>query len=497
MSVLWQRKEVEAALGVKTTQDFGATGVALDSRELCAGDLFIALKGPNHDGAHYVSQAFAKGAAAAVLPQGTPVSYPQEPCLYVTDTLEALRDLARVARHRTCAKVIGVTGSFGKTSVKDAIRLVLATQGSVTASERSFNNHWGVPLTLATLNPQDDYGVIEMGMNHAGEIESSSELVQPHVALITTIREMHMQALGSLEAIADAKSEIFTGMASGGVAVLNADDVMFERVFKAAQRHQLEVISFGRTSSATLRLSECRYEKGRLSIRADLAGQSREFSVPGLGEHWALNILGILGVMDALRIDLDQAIEALQNYRVPEGRGVQHRVPYQGGEILLIDESYNAGPDSMRAALKVLGNVKLSEDSKQGRRIAILGDMRELGAYALEQHQSLRDVLVANRIDLVFTCGVMMKHLYDVLPPTMKGGHAEEVEDLVPVALKAIQAGDVVMSKGSKGQYAQRGRMYGFVDAILGLADAMPEEFQDVGERTRAGQIVMSNASTA
>ena len=476
MSVLlWQREEVEAALNVKATQDFSATGVALDSRTLRPGDLFIALKGPNHDGAHYVSQAFSKGAAAAVLPKEMTMPCPEGSCLYVMDTLEALRDLARGARRRARAKIIGVTGSFGKTSVKDALRLVLAAQGSVTASERSFNNHWGVPLTLATLDPRDAYGVIEMGMNHAGEIEVSSGLVQPHVALVTTIRKMHMQALGSLEAIADAKSEIFSGMAPGGIAVLNADDGMFERVLKAAQRHQLEIISFGKSSSAALRLLKCRHEKGCLLIHAEFAGQSREFSVPGLGEHWALNILGILGVMSALRMSLDQAIEVLQDYKLPEGRGVQHRIPCRGGEILLIDESYNAGPDSMRAALKVLGNVKSPEDSGEGRRIAILGDMRELGDDALEQHRSLKDVLVANRIDLVFTCGVMMKQLYDVLPCAMKGGHAEEVEDLVPVALRSLEPGDVVMIKGSKGQYAQRGRMYGFVAAILGLADTLPQ----------------------
>lgn len=466
MSILWCREEVEAALGVQATGDFKATGIALDSRELSAGDLFIGLKGPNYNGAQYAPQAFAKGTAAAILPEGTSCFH--GPCLYVKDTQKALCDLAAAARSRSHAKIVGITGSFGKTSTKDALRLILEKQGSVTANTRSFNNHWGVPFTLAALKPQDAYGIIEMGMNHAREINVSSRLAQPHVALITNIREMHLEALGSLEAIADAKCEIFEGMSRGGVVVLNADDVMFERTLKVAQRHSLEVISFGKASFATLRLQEHRYERNQLLVKAILAGQPKEFSLTGMGEHWACNSLGILGVIYALGLDIDAAIKVLQTYQLPEGRGVQHRLSYQGGEILLIDESYNAGPDSMGAALKVLGKAELQGRS---RRIAILGDMRELGERAVQQHQSLRDVLLENKIDLVFTCGILMKHLYDILPPSIRVEHAEEVADLIPTVLKVIRPGDIVMSKGSKGQYAQRGRMYGFVEAILKIAD--------------------------
>ncbi len=470
MTVLWRCEEVEAALGVQATGDFEATGVTLDSRELSAGDLFIALKGPHHDGAQYATQAFEKGAAAAILPEGVPYSE-QGSCFYVRNTLKALCDLAGAARSRSSAKIIGITGSFGKTSTKDALRLILEKQSSVTANTRSFNNHWGVPFTLANLKPQDAYGIIEMGMNHAGEIDVSSRLARPHVALVTNIREMHMEALGSLEAIADAKCEIFEGMSPGGKAVLNTDDRMFERALKTAQRHQLEIISFGKASSATLCLQECWQEKNQLFIRAILAGQLREFSLVGVGEHWACNSLGVLGVIHALGLDMDSAIQILQTYQLPEGRGVQHRISYRGGEILLIDESYNAGPDSMRAALNVLRKAELQE---QSRRIAILGDMRELGERAIQQHQSLRDILLDNNIDLVFTCGILMKHLYDILPSSMRAGHTEEVADLIPLVLQTIQPGDIVMSKGSKGQYAQRGRMYGFVEAILKAGNMSP-----------------------
>jgi UDP-N-acetylmuramoyl-tripeptide--D-alanyl-D-alanine ligase len=466
MTILWTSQEVEAALGVKATQDFRATGISIDTRELRRGDIFIALKGPYQDGAQYGSQAFMQGASAVILPEGSGPY--QGSCLYVKDTLEALRDLAKAARARTKAQIIGVTGSFGKTSTKEALRLILGRDGTVTANERSFNNHWGVPFTLASVKPEDTYGIIEMGMNQVGEIALSSSLARPHIALITNIRSMHIENLGSLEAIAAEKCEIFTGMAAGGVAVLNADDTMFDQVLKTADRHNLSIITYGRSQAATLHLQEYTYKDNCLFIKANLAGKVREFTLANLGEHWAWNSLGVLGVAYGLGIDFDRAITALQSYKLPEGRGVQHRISYQGGEILVIDESYNAGPDSMRAALKVLGKMGIKNS---GRRIAILGDMRELGDTAIQQHVSLQETLVELKIDLVFTCGKLMKYLYDSLPSSMKGGHAEEVKELIPTVIKEIRAGDVIMSKGSKGQYAQRGRMYGFVEALLKLAD--------------------------
>ena len=488
---LWSFEDLARALGVPCSVSeplchswqVPVTGVSLDSRTLRAGDLFIALKGPYQQGADYVSHAFERGAAAAVLSQSSdPFVVSQEkllserPCFMVSDSDEALRQLAHFARARTLATVIGVTGSFGKTSVKEALALILGKKGSVTASERSFNNHWGVPLTLSRLRPHDQYGIVEMGMNHAGEILQLSQLVRPHIALITTIRAMHVEHLGSLEAIADAKAEIFCGMEAGGIALLNREDPLFERVFQQGQKRGLDILSFGRSRDADVRVRDETVEGGRLKLALDFSGTVKTFSFPFWGSHWTLNIAGILGSLWALTRNIQDVVEAeaaLQTYTLPEGRGARHHVFWQDGEILVIDESYNAGPDSMEAALAVLGRLdgdfarKGSGEGAVGRRIAILGDMNELGETALLQHQRLREVLLKNRIDLVFTCGQWMGHLYDTLPASLKGGHSVDVASLVPSVLETLRSGDCVLVKGSKGQYAQRGRMYGFIEAIL------------------------------
>ncbi len=475
MQTLWTLKDINDALGLLPTgkgvsKAFSANGISLDSRTLQPGDLFLALKGPHYDGSSYVEQAFEKGAAAAVLPQENSEKYHfSKPCFYVENTTQALQKLAAFARLRTKATVVAVTGSFGKTGTKDALKLILESQGSVTASERSFNNHWGVPLTLGHLNPQDDYGVIEIGMNHPGEIATLSRLARPHVALITNVRAMHLQGVGSLSHIAKAKSEIFEGMSAGSTVVLNGDDETYAYVRDQAEQRDLNVISFGSHKDVDFQLLEVQSTLQKLELKVRLYDQICTFSLPSLGEHWALNVLGILGVIDAIKGDIDQAICQLQQYQLPEGRGQRHRVPYHQGYLTVIDESYNAGPDSMKAALKVLGSYK------EGRRIAILGDMNEIGEEAVQQHQNLCPFLLENQVDLVFAVGPMMKHLYEILPPSLKAGYALEVKDLVPQVLSVLKPSDVIMSKGSKGQYAQRGRMYAFVEAILKEA-SVPEK---------------------
>lgn len=471
MIFLWTRQDIEIALNIKISQDFQATKICLDSRNIEKDDLFIGLKGPLHDGSIYTSQAFEKGAIAAIVPknyhQKDQSSLSCEGILIpVNDTLEALEKLAQYARSRTEAKIIGITGSFGKTSVKEALRLVLGQKQSVTASEKSFNNHWGVPLTLTHIKPKDDFGIIEMGMNHKGEIEHSTFLVRPDIALITTVREMHRKNFDTPHGIAEAKCEIFKGMTPEGYAIINLDDPYSDFIKNKAQEHRLKIISFGKSLQAHFQLVKSSYEQGILNIQAKINGQLKEFQLNGLGEHWALNSLGILAVLSALDQDIDEAILSLQLFRLPEGRGAQHRILFQDGEILIIDESYNAGPDSMRAALTLLGQII---PKTEGRRIAILGDMNELGDDAITLHQKLKDNLIENKIDLVFACGTLMQHLYEILPKSMQGKYEVEPSSLIPEILRTIKKGDVIMSKGSKGQYTQRGKMYAFVEALLNL----------------------------
>ncbi|MGI4851805.1 MAG: UDP-N-acetylmuramoyl-tripeptide--D-alanyl-D-alanine ligase [Janthinobacterium lividum] len=465
MYKLWTHEDIKQALGVSATGNFSASGISLDSRTLQKGDVFVALQGPLYDGAKYVAHAFEQGAAAAIVCQSAKDEQVLQnvlgPCVYVDDILKALQDLAAFARHRTQATIIGITGSFGKTSTKEALKLIFSSQGSVTANQRSFNNHWGVPLTLAQLKPDDDFGVIEMGMNNPGEIEISSQLARPQVALILNVRAMHLQGLGSIEGIARAKSEIFSGMSPGDVTVLNADDPTYPMMREIAGQKHLRVLSFGSKDKVDFQLLDAQSTPDHLALKVCLQAREKSFVLPPLGEHWALNVLGILAVVTAVDFNVDQAIACLQQYQLPEGRGSRQVVPFKEGTITIIDESYNAGFDSMQAALKVLGSYK------KARRIAILGDMNEIGPESAREHENLKQILADNDIDLVFTCGKMMKYLHDVLPMSINAGYAIDVKDLVPEVLKILQPSDVIMIKGSKGQYAEKGRMHAFVGAIL------------------------------
>lgn len=466
MKTIWSAQEVAQAVGAETKGTWIATGVGKDSRELNPKDLFIALKGPKLDGVEYIDAAFKAGAVGAVVDR-IPAGFEEDPRLIlVKDTFKALNDLANAARTRSQAKIVAITGSFGKTGTKDAAALLLSFFGSVQASERSFNNHWGVPFTVSNIGPNLDFAVIEMGMNHAGEIVPLSQIARPHVALITTIREMHIEHLGSLENIAAEKAEIFAGMTEGGTAVLNRDDSMYSQVAAAAKVKKLKIVTFGYHEEADCCLIKCMMDEGWLWVEAKVDETLFSYRIPAAGEHWALNSLGVLGVMKALGLNVIEASKLFSNLVLPEGRGVQHHVKLGHSHITVIDESYNAGPDSMRAALKVLGALV---PQGTGRRIAILGDMRELGPKAQEIHEGLKLDLIANKVDLVFTCGEKMEHLHHSLPEGMRGAHTLEVTDLVPTVVRCAQAGDIFMIKGSKGQYAHRGRMYAFVEALLNL----------------------------
>ncbi len=465
MNFLWSFSDVEQATqGQLKGAAFNAKRVVIDSRIVEPGDLFVALKGPVADGHDYVADAAKRGAAAAVVARhDNSISLPQ---ILVSDTYQGLCDLARFARARTHACVIGVTGSFGKTSTKEALRLMLQDQGQVTANDRSFNNHWGVPYTLANLGVEDDYGVFEVGMNHAGEITPLSMMVQPHVALITTVGEAHIENLGSLEAIADAKAEIFVGMESGGTAVLNADNPQYARLSSKADAQGLKILSFGRAETAEARLLTVTHYEDYQQIQAEICGELLNFKLYVSGDHWAHNMLGALTVVWAAGGDMTQAMKSLESFRLLSGRGERHRVNVHGGEILVIDESYNASPSAMRAAIEVLGKIEVKN---VGRRIAVLGDMLELGDEAENHHRNVAQALCDLKIDAVFTSGPKARVIHDHVSSAMRQLHHDDAGEVAKAVAAFVKPGDVVMVKGSRGQRAYEGRMSAVVKAVLAL----------------------------
>ncbi len=447
MTALWTAAEAAAATGGTASRDFAAMGVAIDSRTLARGDLFVALHGPNHDAHDFVAGALEKGAAAAMvdrIPEGLAAG---APLLRVGDTLKALTSLGRAARRRSHATIIAVTGSVGKTGTKEALRLALSEQGATHASASSFNNHWGVPLSLARM-PQDTvYGVLELGMNHAGELTELGRLAQPDVALITTIEAAHLGFFASVEAIADAKAEIFGGVEAGGAAILNRDNPHFARLEAAAKHCGIaRIIGFGVHERAEARLLDCQLGASASMVSATVMGEAIRYTLPLPGRHWVMNSLAVLAAVKAVGADVAAAATALGRMRGLPGRGLRQAIQRSGGSIELIDESYNANPASMRAAIAVLG---ATAPEQGGRRIAILGEMRELGDDASRLHAALAEPLVAAGIDLVFTVGGEMAHLRDALPERMRGGHTATSPEMPPLLDAALRPGDVVTVKGS------------------------------------------------
>ena len=457
MTALWTAESVASATGGTIAGDWVASGVSIDTRSLAPSDLFVALEGPNHDAHAFVAAAFERGAAAAVvsrMPEG--VADPANLVL-VGDTQAALEGLGRAGRRRTMARIAGITGSVGKTGTKEALRHVLARQAPTHASAASHNNHWGVPLSLARLPEAASYGVLELGMNHAGEISGLTSLVRPHVAVITTVAPAHLEFFASVEAIADAKSEIFEGLEPGGVAVLNRDNEHFARMRAHVERSRAgRVVTFGRHPAADWRLEELRLAPEQSEVVAVRANRRYAYRLGIPGEHLVLNSLAVLAVTEALGADVARAAGSLGELRASAGRGERRRIAVLGGEALLLDESYNANPASMCAALAVLGR-------SPGRRIAVLGDMLELGATAGDLHAALSDTVAAAGIELVFTCGPSMARLHDALPAARRGVHAGDAAALAPAVLEAVRPGDVVLVKGSLGS-----RMARVVAALTG-----------------------------
>jgi UDP-N-acetylmuramoyl-tripeptide--D-alanyl-D-alanine ligase len=451
MTALWSDAELIAALGSSPSAPPSAAvgGVSIDSRTLEPGDLFFAIKGAAHDGHDHVARAFEAGAAAAVVSLERAAQLAAVgPMFAVDDTLKALERLGRAARARSKARIVAVAGSVGKTTVKEMLRAMLTACGETHASAASYNNHWGVPLTLARLPAIARFGVLEMGMNHAGEIAPLTRAARPHAALVTTIAPVHIEYLGSIEAIADAKAEIFLGLEPNGTAVLNRDAPQFERLMKAAAARGARVLSFGRGAGSDARLLEVEAINGGSRVTTRILERELAFELGAPGVHMAENALGALLAAEALGADLDGCAAALRRFSPQKGRGERFSVPTPDGPATIIDESYNANPASMRAALALLA---AAEPGPKGRRIAVIGDMLELGPKAAAMHAELAADLSASSVDLLFGAGPLTRALYDAAPPSMRAAWREQSSDLTDDVARTLRAGDVAMVKGSNG----------------------------------------------
>jgi UDP-N-acetylmuramoyl-tripeptide--D-alanyl-D-alanine ligase len=426
------------------------SGISIDSRTLQPGEAYFAIRGTVHDGHDFVVAALKAGAALAVVEKAQADKFASDaPLLVVDDVLGALVDLAHASRARLQAQVIAVTGSVGKTSTKEALLHVLAGQGQTHASVASFNNHWGVPLSLARCPADARYAVFEIGMNHAGEIEPLVKMVRPHVAIITTVEPVHLEFFSGIEAIADAKAEIFEGVEADGAVVLNRDNAQFARLSRRAKKCGISrIVSFGVNKRAEARLIDLALHATCSAVHADILGHEVTYKLGMPGRHMAMNSLAVLAASSLAGADLALASLSLSQLVPAAGRGVRHTLAAPGGEITLIDESYNANPASMAAALSVLGQAQVGP---QGRRIAVLGDMLELGATAATLHGGLNDAIKTHHVDLVYCCGPLMRNLWDALSTGKRGGYADSAANLEAQVLAAVRGGDAVMIKGSFG----------------------------------------------
>ncbi len=449
---LWTFDALVAATGGRIigTPASVIIGISIDTRTIKPGEAFFAIKGDHVDGHNYVAQAASVGAGVSVVSEAKFKKMPKGAALLVVpDVLESLNTLARAARTRSGAKIIAVTGSVGKTSTKEALRLALTREGETHASAASYNNQWGVPLSLARLPASAHFGVFELGMNHAGELTPLSQLVRPHVALITTIEPVHIEHFANVEAIADAKAEIFAGVVDGGAAVLNRDNPQFERLAAAARMAGIQnVVGFGAHKKAEARLIDVALKSDCSCVRASILRDDIAYKIGTPGRHLVQNSLGVLAAAKLAGADLAIVALALARLQPPSGRGQRIRLNLGAGEAILIDESYNANPASVRAAIEVLAQTPVGP---RGRRIAALGDMLELGTNAVAAHRDLSKALIDAKIDIVFCAGPLMRALWDALPATLRGGYADSAARIEPELLAALRPGDAIMVKGSNG----------------------------------------------
>ncbi len=474
MSALWTRDTLIAATGGQVSGSWNAiTGVSIDTRTIRPGDLFVALT-DIRDGHDFVGQALDAGAGAALVSRRPNGIAADANLLTVDDPLFALESLGSAARARaTNAKIIAVTGSAGKTSVKDALSAILSPQAATHASDRSYNNHWGVPLTLARMPEDTAYGVFEIGMNHSGEISPLTRMVRPHIAIVTNVLPAHLGNFSSVAEIAAAKSEILEGVLPGGYAVLNRDNPWFDLLATRAAALGLDVVSFGEHEAASVRMLRLSQQAESASVEADILGERVLFKLNTAGRHQAINALAVLAAVKLSGADLAKSALALGRWKPGDGRGARRRIRLDPidpkSAFLLIDESYNANPASVVAALETLTLAEPTDtpQGRKGRRIAILGDMLELGDDADRLHAEIADCSYMQHVDLVFACGPHSKTLYEALPKSKRGDWAADSQTLAPLVKADIRSGDAVMVKGSLGS-----RMATIVTALDTLGTA-------------------------
>jgi UDP-N-acetylmuramoyl-tripeptide--D-alanyl-D-alanine ligase len=468
MNALWTSAAAAEATGGNCSGNWAATGVSIDSRSLVPGDLFVALA-DQRDGHDFVQDALASGAAAAMVARRPWGLADDAKLLLVGNTLKGLEDLGREGRSRYRGRVVGVTGSAGKTGTKEMLRTVLASmKARVHAAEKSYNNHWGVPLTLARLPAEHDFAVVEIGMNAPGEIGPLARLARPHVAMITTVAPVHLAAFENVEAIAREKASIFQGLEEGGCAVVNGGLGTSEILVREANSVGARILRFGSGDGMDVRMASCRTVGARTLVTAEVLGKPISFELRTPGKHLAMNALGVLGCIEALGADVHLAAQALSEWENVAGRGQQFsiRVMDSGGPgtITLIDDSYNANPASMAAALEVLANSALPGTARAenlGRRVAFLGDMLELGRDEACYHRRLAELEAVSHVDLVHCAGPLMRNLHRALPDAQRGIWTESSEVLAKQVADLVEPGDVIMVKGSNGSKMQR-----VVDAI-------------------------------
>ena len=460
-SELWTADEAQRATGGRLVHGGGwsAGGVSIDTRTLEPGDLFVALKDVR-DGHDFLAQAFVSGASAALISDESKIDE-LGPGLVVGDVLEGLGKFGEAARDRCAAKRVAVTGSVGKTSTKEALAVCLSASGATHRSVKSYNNHWGVPLTLSRMPRESQFAVFEIGMNHRGEILPLTRLVKPHAALVTTIAPAHVENLGSLEAVADEKGDIYAGLEPGGSAIIPAEAPHAARLIAAAERNGANLVRFGRGAECEARLIRFDMDESGSNAEAEILGRMIRYRVGVEGAHWALNSVAALAAADVVGADLDAAAHALEHLRAFDGRGVAQRIEAPFGAFMLVDDAYNANPASMAAAFSTLAARK---PGAGGRRIAALGDMLELGPEERAYHAGLAQPLEQAGVDLVFAAGPRMAALMEALPASRRGGYAENADALIPIIANALRSGDIVLVKGSNGSKMSR-----VVAALAGL----------------------------
>jgi UDP-N-acetylmuramoyl-tripeptide--D-alanyl-D-alanine ligase len=474
---LWTRDAAVAATGGVSARDWAASGVSIDSRSLAPGDLFVALTAAR-DGHDFVAAALAAGAAAALVsrvPEGVPAD---APLLVAPNVQAALEALGRAARARFGGRLVAVTGSAGKTGTKEMLRTALGGQGRVHAAEKSFNNHWGVPLTLARMDPSADFAALEIGMNAPGEIAPLARLARPHVAIVTTVAPVHLAAFRDLRGIAREKAAIFQGLEPGGAAVTPRDLPTYPILLAAARRAGARPLRFGATGRPEFRLLEACVTADGVAARARAHGRSFVYKLAAPGRHLAMNALAALAAVDALGADLARAALALASWRAPEGRGARWRVLLgpggMDGAVTLIDESYNANPAAMVAAFEVLAATPPEERAGRigrGRRVAFLGDMLELGRAELALHAGLAAAPSLAEVAAVHCAGERMRALHAALPAGRRGEWFPDAAAMAARAGRLLAAGDVALVKGSNGS-----RVSLVVEAIKRMGEARPPE---------------------